>query len=261
VFTTAEQHALASNATFKCYLLEGHLVRLRRTPTAPIEFPGSSHQRTLKSGELLRVYSITTLTSTDETGFPDFIVVLHAVDIDGQPSVQFTKAELQTYEAPLRGGDDLHHGGMYLGRNMVRALAAPFIGADDEVAHQAQGGSKSRAILDVLSLFLLGQFHVMVSRVKTLKGLLIHGVPRWAEFDPATQQLVFDWEQIQTDVRVDPRAIVFWDHIGQLDRERYGDVFAHAQQSAQLDDLMRYQASARQHHGQTARQGAPGPSR
>ena len=260
-FSTAEQSALASNATFQCHFIKGFFVRLRRTPSAPIEFPGTSLQRSLKSGELLRVSSITTVESTDETGFPDFVVMLEAVDVPGQPSVQFTKDYLQKYEAPVRGGDDLYHGGMYGGRKMVYAMAAPFIGADDEVVHQAQGGSKSRAIIDASALFLPGQFHVAFTRVKTLRGLFIHAVPRWATVDRRTRELVFDWPTIQQDVRVDARAIVFWHHIGELDVDRYGDVLEHAQKSAKLDEQMRGLAASRRHHGQTTRPGAPGPSR
>ena len=158
----------------------------------------------------------------------------------------------------MKGGDRNHHGGMFQGRKKIQAVQLPLGSPDDESGHQAQGGAKPRALLDLNGVFLLGQWHVMFSRVLQRDDMFILGVGRCARSLPQGG-LEIDWTEVQKLVSVCPRALIFWDAIGELEMPKYQETLQRARQAVNRDETTRLQLLGR-HHGAVQHAAAAGVS-
>ena len=213
-FTTAEQHALARNVTFRLILAVNALYVVKRTPTRPIEMHAGDRYENAKAGQVVKCVRIETSASTDASSIPDFRVVFVNLSEQRQPGLIITKAHLNDYQGVLRGANQLHHvrdGG----QEMVFATQLPLGTFDDTNMSQVQGGKVRRGVLDLNGIFGVAQFSTALSRFVERDGIHIGALGRYAHYED--QELKIHWPEIARAIRVHPRAIAYWHDIGELD--------------------------------------------
>ena len=215
-FSAQESAALARNVTFNLHLVVGCLYVAVRAPTAPVEYLSHHKLNNAKAGAVFRCTAIETRANPDATSpIPDFKIAMTCLSEPTQPGVIITKSHLNNYIGEMRGRDRLHHSDH--GQNLARATQLPFAGFDDMSINQAQGDAVRAAILDLTGIFSTGQWHVALSRVTDRDQIYIVGLGRFVTFEG--NERVIDWAGIRKAIAVHPRALIYWDEIGELDAE------------------------------------------
>ena len=214
-FDQAETQALARNVTFELILAIGPLYRLKRTPTAPVEFHAKDKMTNMKAGDILRFISIKTSPSTDASQCPDFVIAGVNLSQQNHPAFVLTKDPLNDYQGAMRGGNRNHHvrGG---GARLVHATQLPVGYFDDMCVNQMQGDKIKRGFLDLVGIFSVAQFSTALSRFTDLNLIHMVGIGRVAIPD-GNGGLDFDWETVQKLIQQHPRALIWW-------HENYGPI-------------------------------------
>ena len=214
------------------------------------------------AGQVIRFERIELTPSTDASPIPDFRFVGVVVSEPTQPGIVITKTHLNDYQGVLRGGDAHHH--TRDGNKYIYATQLPLAYFDDGSINQIQGDKVQRGILaslkwcaplaterrhaprgtcsatrlpilrDVLCFpAQQAQFSTALSRFTSPDGIHIVAMGRYAHWD--NDQLEIHWEAIRRAIRVHPRALVFWNAIGELSADYAAELVAAQEEVAEID--------------------------